>query len=74
MVKKILENWKKEILTIPNLLSLFRLALIPVYVIIYMNADKPADYYLSAAILAVSCLTDMVDGKIATNLKTLVLK
>lgn len=67
MVKKVLENWKKEILTIPNLLSLFRLALIPVYVIIYMNASKPADYYLSAAILAVSCLTDMVDGKIARH-------
>jgi len=60
-------NWKKEILTIPNLLSLFRIAMIPVYMIIYLNADKTSDYYLSAAILAVSCLTDMIDGKIARH-------
>ena len=58
-------NWKKEILTIPNLLSLFRLVLIPVYVILYLNATTPKEYFLSGAILAVSCLTDMVDGQIA---------
>ena len=60
-------NWKKEILTIPNLLSLFRLVLIPVYMTIYLNAVNASDYYLSAAILAVSCLTDMIDGKIARH-------
>lgn len=60
-------NWKKEILTIPNLLSLFRIALIPVYMVIYLNAAKTSDYYLSAAILAVSCLTDLIDGKIARH-------
>lgn len=60
-----IKNWKKEILTIPNLLSLFRLVLIPVYVIIYLNATEASHYFLSAAILAVSCLTDMIDGKIA---------
>lgn len=59
------KNWKKEICTIPNLLSLFRLVLIPVYVTIYCNATSPAHYFLAAAILAVSCLTDMIDGKIA---------
>lgn len=62
-----IKNWKKEILTIPNLLSLFRLALIPVYVVIYLNATIPADYYISAGILAVSCLTDLIDGKIARH-------
>ena len=60
-----IKNWKKEILTIPNLLSLLRLALIPVYVTVYMHANEPSHYYLAASILAVSCLTDMVDGKIA---------
>ena len=58
-------NWKKEIFTIPNLLSLFRLLLIPVYVTIYLNATKPRHYGLAASILAVSCLTDWIDGKIA---------
>lgn len=62
-----IKNWKKEILSIPNLLSLFRLALIPVYMVIYFNATEPSHYYLSAAILAVSCLTDLIDGKIARH-------
>lgn len=58
-------NWKKDVLTIPNMLSLFRLALIPLYVSIYLNAEDAADYYLASAILAVSCLTDLIDGQIA---------
>ena len=62
-----IKNWKKDILTIPNLLSLFRLVLIPVYVIIYLNARDHTDYFLAAAILAVSCLTDLIDGKIARH-------
>jgi len=59
------KNWKKEIWSIPNLLSLFRIAMIPVYMRIYMNAQTPKDYTTAGVILAVSCLTDMVDGKIA---------
>ena len=62
-----IKNWKKEILTIPNILSLFRLVLIPVYVIIYLNAHADKDYYIAASILAVSCLTDLIDGKIARH-------
>ncbi len=62
-----IKNWKKEILTIPNLLSLFRLVLIPVYVLIYLSAKDATDYYLAAGILAVSCLTDMIDGQIARH-------
>lgn len=61
----VIKDWKKEIFTIPNILSLFRLALIPLYVSIYLNAKQEADYYLAAAILAVSCLTDLIDGQIA---------
>lgn len=62
-----IKDWKKEILTIPNLLSLFRLVLIPVYVVIYLNARDNSDYYIAAGILAVSCLTDLIDGKIARH-------
>ena len=58
-------NWKKGVLTIPNFLSLFRLLLIPAYVSIYCNAAKQADYVLAAGILALSCFTDLIDGKIA---------
>ena len=62
-----MKNWKKDIFNIPNLLSLFRIFLIPVYVAIYLNAKTDREYLLAGIILAVSCLTDMVDGKIARH-------
>ena len=62
-----IKNWRKEIFTIPNLLSLFRLLLIPVYISIYLNAKSYSDYFLAAAILTVSCMTDLIDGKIARH-------
>lgn len=58
-------NWKKEICTIPNMLSIFRLILIPVYIYIYLNATTASHYAIAAGILAISCLTDLIDGKIA---------
>ncbi len=60
-------KWKKEIFSIPNLLSLFRLALIPVYISIYLGATDDSQYFVAGMILAVSCLTDMIDGKIARH-------
>ena len=58
-------NWKKEIFTIPNMLSVFRILLIPVYVWLYLEAERIEEYHTAALVLAVSCLTDMIDGKIA---------
>lgn len=60
-------NWKKDVFTIPNILSMFRLVLIPVYVTIYLNATALEDHFLAATILAVSCITDMIDGKVARH-------
>lgn len=62
-----IKDWKKEVLTIPNILSLFRLILIPVYITLYLNATETRDFFLAAMILAVSCLTDLIDGKIARH-------
>ena len=62
-----IKDWKKDVFTIPNMLSLFRLVLIPVYVVIYLNATEPVHYYIAGGILAVSCLTDLIDGKIARH-------
>ena len=59
------KHWKKEILSIPNLLSLFRLVLIPVYAILYLTAKEDYQFVLAGVVLAVACLTDMIDGKIA---------
>ena len=63
----LIKDWKKDLFTIPNVLSLFRLVLIPVYVVIYLNAQDLTDYFIAAGILAVSCLTDAIDGKIARH-------
>lgn len=60
-----IKDWKKEIFTLPNILSLFRLLLIPVYLFIYLNATQKWEYFLAAFILGITCLTDMLDGHIA---------
>ena len=53
---------KKQILTIPNMLSFFRLALIPVIVWLYVVEQSPE---WTVVILAISGATDIVDGFIA---------
>ena len=53
---------KKDLFTIPNLLSLLRLILIPVYTSIYLGSDRNL---LAAGILTFSCITDLLDGYIA---------
>ena len=60
-----IKNWKQEICTVPNLLTLLRLGLLPVYANIYLNAEEPRDYLTAGAILAFSCATDLADGFIA---------
>lgn len=62
-----IKDWKKEIFTIPNLLSMFRLVLIPVYVHIYLNAVEDQEYLLAGTVMALSCVTDLIDGKIARH-------
>lgn len=59
------EKWKKEMITVPNLLSLFRLLLIPVYISVYLGAATDRQFLLAGSILALSCMTDMADGMIA---------
>lgn len=56
---------KSKVFTIPNILSMFRLALIPVYVAVYLHAKTLKGYLLAAVILGVSTLTDCFDGIIA---------
>lgn len=53
---------KKQILTIPNLLSLVRLALIPVIVWLY-SYEK--NYYAAIGVIVLSGATDIIDGWIA---------
>lgn len=48
-------------MTIPNLLSLIRIILVPVFLVVFLKGH----YIASVIILAVSGLTDLFDGKIA---------
>ncbi|MGN0793373.1 MAG: CDP-alcohol phosphatidyltransferase family protein [Aristaeellaceae bacterium] len=51
-------NARKRILTVPNLLSLLRLCMIPVFVILYLR-----EHYIATAVtLVLSSLTDIADG------------
>ena len=59
------EKWKEELFTIPNLLSVLRIALTPVYISLYLKATKEEDYLLAGSVLAFSCITDVADGIIA---------
>jgi cardiolipin synthase len=52
-----------RIVTIPNLLSLFRLLLIPVFLILLLNAQ----YLWALLVLVASSLTDFVDGYVARH-------
>ena len=60
-----IRNWKREIFTVPNLLSLLRLLLLPVYARMYLNAKTPREYLLAGAVMGLSCLTDLTDGWVA---------
>ena len=51
---------------IPNVLSLVRLALLPVFAVLYLNCqEKPELLYWALGVLLLSGLTDMLDGIIA---------
>ena len=56
------EKYQNKILTIPNILSFFRLCLIPVIVWLYVGKQ---DYLWTLLILTLSSITDIVDGIIA---------
>ena len=53
---------KKDILTIPNMLSFFRILLIPVMAVLYCYYEA---YEASVVVIILSGLTDIADGKIA---------
>ena len=55
-------RYQKKIITVPNILSLFRLCLIPVIVWLYCFRN---DYLLTTLVLVISGATDIIDGIIA---------
>lgn len=55
----------KQIWSIPNLLSYFRIILIPLFVWRYVTAVTIEEYYTAGFIVLLSGLTDLLDGFIA---------
>lgn len=58
-----------KIITVPNILSVIRLAIIPVYAVMYLQADSVSEYYAAGILLALSCLTDLFDGWVARRFR-----
>lgn len=56
----------KWVWTVPNVLSLFRIVLIPVFAVLYiLSAQHPSLLLWAVAVLVLSGLTDLFDGMIA---------
>ena len=53
-----------EIWTIPNILSMLRLALVPVFLVLIVAGD----YVFALVVLVVASLTDLLDGYLARRL------
>ena len=62
MSNKVSKDYQDKIITIPNVLSFFRLCLIPL--IIWLYCFK-REYVLTILVYGVSGLTDVIDGAIA---------
>lgn len=63
----------QEFWNLPNILTLLRMAVIPVFVWLLYDAD-PLSSFLAAAVFAIASITDVVDGYLARrmNLVTVV--
>lgn len=61
------EKRSKKIITIPNILSMFRFVLAFLFAYVYLHATTTKEYYIAALIIVISGLTDVIDGKIARH-------
>jgi len=66
-MNRVLETWKEigqDSLNVPNVLTVGRIFLIPVFVLVFME-PTPDRSMLAAVIFTVAALTDLLDGYIA---------
>ena len=54
--------------TIPNVLTMIRMILIPVFVVVFFNTPRDQDKIAAFIIFAVASITDMFDGMLARKL------
>ena len=66
-MNRVLETWKEigqDSLNLPNVITLGRICLIPVFIIVFME-PTPDRSMLAAVIFTVAAVTDLLDGYIA---------
>ncbi|MGA6826355.1 CDP-diacylglycerol--glycerol-3-phosphate 3-phosphatidyltransferase [Nitrospira sp. NS4] len=66
-MNRVLEVWREigqESLNLPNLLTLIRILLIPVFIVLFIT-PTPERSLIAAVIFTVAAMTDMLDGYIA---------
>ena len=56
-----------SVLNLPNVLTLGRLALVPVFVALLLLGDSDALRYTALAVFTVACVTDVIDGRLARS-------
>lgn len=54
-----------DLIKIPNILCYLRIALVPIFCYIYLNAETNRDFLYASVIVVVSGITDFLDGQIA---------
>ena len=69
MVATIENKYQKKILTIPNILSIFRICLIPFTAYLYVCKKE---YLLTLWMLILSGITDIIDGSIARSFNMII--
>lgn len=56
---------RAEVFSIPNLMGYFRILLIPIFCWLYLGAESPGQMRWAAAVVALSSVTDFLDGMVA---------
>ena len=56
---------KKDLFTIPNIMSYFRILCVPAFVLVYINTNSITGHIWAIVIVALSAITDVFDGRIA---------
>jgi CDP-diacylglycerol--glycerol-3-phosphate 3-phosphatidyltransferase len=59
-----LSVWKREFLNLPNMLTMLRMVMIPIFVVLLHKAT-PLSSLLAGSVFALAALTDVVDGFLA---------
>ena len=65
--KSDLQIHKRDFFLLPNILTYIRFLLVPVFIIVYLNAESFNDHLASAIIIIISGMTDVADGFIARH-------